>query len=230
MKAEVAIVAHPLRERHAERLADRVRAEAIVMDNRSHGCEKNHTAAWTWLAGSNCDWGVVLEDDAIPVDDFRKQLYSVLEASPTPIVSLYLGQCRPPHWQPSIAQVINTDTSFIVSDTLLSCVGLCIRKDLIDDAISYLLHGIEARPELPVDELLTEWVKSIHENVSYAVPSIIDHLDTKTVMAYHKSQYFEEDMTSRTERRVAWRFGTRNSWDQQYVTLPPPGILWSTPV
>ena len=79
----IAIVAHPDRKEWVSLLADITRPEAICWDTDGRGCERNHLAAWHWLAEStaadpNAHWGVVLEDDTRVVPDFLHQLRQVL--------------------------------------------------------------------------------------------------------------------------------------------------------
>ena len=64
--------------------------------------------AWATLASGAFDdeWLVVIEDDALPCNDFRAQLADALDHCPTDIAGLYLGRSRPPQWQDFIQQAV----------------------------------------------------------------------------------------------------------------------------
>jgi hypothetical protein len=160
MMASVGVVAHHSRLEIGERLADQVNAEFMTVDKGDIGAGRNHEAAWKWLEGGDAKWGVVLEDDAKPVVSFRKQLDLALAAAPFPIVSLYLGRARPPHWQNSIASVIASPASWLLADELLHHVGVAIPTVLIGtmlDAISADSDYVWGK--IPIDEAIGRWVR-----------------------------------------------------------------------
>ena len=102
----IGIVAHTSRSTQAKALARTVHADFVSIDNGMFGCDDNHDHVMHHLAGLPSTWSVVLEDDAIPVDGLRAQLDAALPLSPAPIVSLYLGQLRPPQHQADIRAAV----------------------------------------------------------------------------------------------------------------------------
>ena len=224
----IGVVAHHARYERATLLADRVRAEVVSVDSDGKlGAGANHEACYQWLAEtSEAPWCVLLEDDAVPVKDFRNQLNQVLRAAPnTGLLSLYLGRFRPPHWQPSIARAITGDQHFLMASELLHHVAVAIRTPLI----GAMLHHIRADRRyqigrLPIDEAIGGWARAASMKVAYCHPSIVNH-DTRlnTVIAKHVSQHTgDSGQRPRTELRQAWAFGSRPAWETSTAAIPEP--------
>lgn len=221
----IGIVAHHSRHDRAQNLADAVGAEVISLDEAHLGAGANHEVCYEWLAETNAPWSVVLEDDALPCKDFRDQLRAVLKATPTPLLSLYLGRTRPPHWQPSIAQVITGDHHFLLGSELLHHVGVAIRTDLIGDMLTHIrADKAYAARKLPIDEAIGRYARANTLTVGYTHPSIVDH-ETRlpTVIKRHVSQHRGEPGTRMlTETRKAWAFGRRDAWRPITAAIPDP--------
>ena len=212
----VAIVAHPSRTAHLDALVQQTTAEAVILDDRNYGCEVNHLRAWEWLGGGNCGWSVVIEDDALPVAKFRYQLHAALGVARTPIVSLYLGKQRPPHWQTSVARAIGAaqlhDVCFFRATALLHAVGYAIRTALIPD----LLGDLPARVKTtPIDEAITAWARDRGHPISYTWPSLVDHRD-ETPLVDHP------DRQGRTKGRTAWCADWRQDWKPTLGDIAEP--------
>ena len=156
-------------------------------------------------------WSVVLEDDAIPVENFRPQLDEALDNAPTPIVSLYLGRKRPPHLQDFIRQAIHhadqQDACYITATAMLHAVGVAIRTDLVQP----MLDATESVAP-PWDYTIGTWAQAEHHTISYLVPSLVDHADDDTLITH-------PDKMPRAKGRTAWRTGTRTNWTTTAVTL-----------
>lgn len=222
----IGVVAHHTRHDRASRLADLVSAEMVALDETGGlGAGSNHEVAYEWLAESGQPWSVLLEDDAMPVKNFRQQLGAVLAASPTPLLSLYLGRGRPPHWQPSIAQVITSDAHFLLGGELLHHVAVAIRTPLIPALLAFIRadSGYSSR-KIPIDEAVGRWARAAAIPVGYAHPSIVNHDHTlETVIRRHVSQHRgETGKRGRREQRKAWAFGTRQSWTSSTAAIPDP--------
>lgn len=243
MDIGIVAVVHKSRKSRVPELEKSAKVEAIAYDPGHVGCEQNHICAWEYLSRVDCDWGVVLEDDALPVTNFNQQLRQVLSVAPHPVVSLYLGRSRPPQYQSSIAQVIGLDTHFIESKTLLNCVGLCVRGDYLRQLATYCRKyydgeqrrvkkgSIDALDCTPIDEMISSWTETETPGVVYTNPSLVDHAQLPTTIPYHLSRHKEEDMVSRKEVRRAWRVGTRKDWSgTSIVRLPEPGEIVTTTV
>lgn len=218
----IAIVGHVSRAAMVEQLAGTVSADYVTMDDGTLGCEANHRKAWSWLAANNTSsWSTVLEDDAVPVDDFTTQLDQALTAAPTPIVSLYLGKLRPQNYQAKIlvaTQAANrTGAAWIITTDLLHAVGVCIRTQLIPSMLTHV-----AATKFPSDSAITDWA-IIHEHeVAYTWPSLVDHADGPTTVThthYAVGQVLHRDDQPRTPGRIAWWHGTRPNWNTTQVEM-----------
>ena len=222
----VGIVAHYSRHERAEKLAELIEAEIISVDHGGIGPGKNHELCYEWLAESKAPWVVLLEDDAIPVKDFRTQLNAVLRAAPkTGLMSLYLGRSRPPHWQISIARVIAGDENYFMASELLHHVAVAIRPNLIPGMLKYIRNDTAyADGKLPIDEAVGAWARSLSMPIVYSNPSIVNHdARTGTIIKRHVSQHKTDDgKRASDDSRKAWRFGPREEWQTTIATIPNP--------
>lgn len=198
-----------------EALADKVNADYISIDDGSLGCNGNHRKVWTWLAETTADWSVVLEDDASPADDFTTQLERALAIAPTPIVSLYLGRERPPHWQPfiqmSLKEAQATNCCWLTSDELLHAVGVAIRTELITPMLE------QTNTLIAFDEAVGLWARANQHRIAYTLPSLINHEDGPTLFKH-------PDGDRRYPGRVAWWTGTRDQWTSKSLPLRQPSL------
>lgn len=205
----IGIVAHTSRTTQAKRLTATVKADFISIDNGLLGCDGNHVAVQRHLSALSSDWSIVLEDDALPVDGFRRQVGKVLGVAPAPVVSLYLGRLRPPHWQKrvgaALASAASTGACWVVGDRLLHAVGYCVRTDLLPDLADF-------ESEFPSDQRVSAWVRARGLSVGYSVPSLLDHADGVSVAAHPDGQ-------PRPAGRCAWQVGVRDVWTSTSVAL-----------
>lgn len=205
----IGVVAHTSREPEAKALAHEVEADFISVDNGILGCDDNHEAVQQHLAALTSTWSVILEDDAVPVEDFRAQLTQALPMAPAPIVSLYLGRQRPPHWQKRIqralAQAEETESPWIISTHMLHAVGYAIRTEHLP---SLLAH----ESTHPIDEHISSWARRYGHTIAYTTPSLVDHADWPTIVDH-------PDGDRRKPGRTAWSFGSTHQWTTKTVTL-----------
>lgn len=230
----IGIVAHHSRRDRAERLAELLDAEVVAVDQGNVGAGRNHELCYEWLAHTDAPWVVLLEDDAIPCKGFRSQLSKVLRAAPnTGLLSLYLGRSRPPHWQISIQQVIARDENFLTASELLHHVAVAIRPALIPAMLNFIRADPDySAGQLPIDEAIGRWARSIWMPVAYAHPSIVNH-DNRlgTVIRRHVSQHKTDDgRRSAGDLRKAWAFGTRESWQTTTARIPDPASAYPAAV
>ena len=73
----IAVVAHPARQELVNDLVSEVAPNQIFWDTDGIGCTANHLRAWKWLAEQEDTWGVILEDDVVPVDNFLQRRSTV---------------------------------------------------------------------------------------------------------------------------------------------------------
>ena len=208
----VGVVAHTLRADQARQLAKTVNANFLSIDDGSLGCDDNHEAVQAHLAALTSTWSVILEDDAQPVPGFRQQLVEALPLSPSPIVSMYLGKCRPPwaqrHVQSAIEAADLENADWIIGTHLLHGVGYAIRTELLPSLMHY-------PTPLPVDQHITRWAQAFGHTIAYTWPSLVDHKDQPTIVNH-------PDGHPRPPGRVAWKTSPHESWTTRSVTLRIP--------
>lgn len=219
----IGVVAHTTRLSQAEALADQVDADYMSVDDGTLGCDGNHRAVWAHLAHLGAEWSVVIEDDAIPVPDFRAQLGKVLAVSPSPVVSLYLGTARPvwielagrgsaqraqPLVRQAVAEAEVKGASFITAPKLMHAVAVAIRTDLIAAMLDATAETLD-----PIDAAIGKWCSTVGHTVAYSYPSLVDHYDGPTVIRRHP------DGEPRLEPRKAYKLGTRGTWTTRTVEI-----------
>lgn len=202
----IGIVAHTGRAAQAHKLMIRTHATCMSIDNGSIGCAENHMKVWNYLANAKTEWVLALEEDAMPVAGFRKQLAQALTQAPSPIVSLYLGTSRPPHWQLHVEQAVTranaADASWIIGTHLLHCVGVAVRTEYAPLMADWCSNLDQPLDDHPVGE----------HTVAYCFPSLVDHRDDTPVVQHPDGQ-------PRNQPRTAWRTGTRNTWTDRTVEM-----------
>jgi len=194
----------------ADELAAMTKADFVSVDQGNLGASTNHRIVWRSLHnGTTAHWLVVLEEDAVPVNDFRAQLAEVLRVAPTPIVSLYLGKQRPPRHQGAIqnalARADSAGAQWITSNQLLHAVGVAVRTILVPDMLANL-------PVLPIDQAISKWARAHRYQIGYCIPSLVQHRDGPSLISH-------PDGKARVPGRVAWRVGTRPRWSSVVVPL-----------
>jgi len=207
----IGVVADHRRMDYADRLAEKVGAEVISVDEHGRGGAWNHCQVLGWMKDGGSEWSVVLEDDAIPAPTFRTQLEMALEQAPTPFVALYLGRGRPPHWQAGISAVIAQDVCWLICDVLQNAVGYAVKTNLIPSILSSAQECWQYAPGLPIDETITEWGAEYGIRFSYCRPSLVQHRDIVPVEGHSYG--------IPKEKRKAWLFGYRESWDSSTAFL-----------
>lgn len=211
---KIGIVAHTDRLDMANHLADDVDARFVSLDNGDKGCLGNHRHVWYRIAGMVADdeWAIVLEDDAVPVGDFRGQLTAALAVAPAGVVSLYLGKLRPPQWANRVAQAVSKaelqHAHWITADYMLHAVGIAIRGGELADK---MLHATKTFRR-PIDEAISIWSRRYNHPIAYTWPSLVDHADLDTVVVH-------PDAETRQPGRVAWRAEGRPHWTSKAVAL-----------
>ena len=213
MTVTIGVVADIRRQHMAEQLAAHIRADYVSFDDGTLGPNRNHRVVWTELAHIDSTYGVVVEDDTVVIRDFRHQLEQALKASPSPIISGYLGKQRPPQWMPKVASVVQAasaaDSHYILSSHLLHGVCVAIQHEHIQPMLDFTA----TRNYLPWDEAVSAYARHAGQPVTYLWPSICDHRDGESLIKHR-------DGEPRPPGRVAWKVGHRHTWSgDRIVTM-----------
>jgi hypothetical protein len=202
----IGIISDTRRKDMGERLADRVDADFLSVDDGSLGCTQNHARAWRQHAMNPADWNLNLEDDAVPVEQFRDQLAKALSVAPTPIVSLYLGGG---YISDDLTRALLDDASTVgahwavTHGAIFHAVALAVRQDILAPMIEYLGTQTDA-----VDSMLSTWALSNSYEIGYSIPSLVDHADEKSLVTKYR----------RSPRR-AFLTGRRDEWSSKLIPM-----------
>ena len=181
------IVAHTSRLDEVERLTSHLGAEGvhphIWVDDGFLGEWKNHVRALNHAASSDADHAVILQDDALPVEDFTEAVQAAINQRPTDLISLYVGTSRPREEQvlKAVAEAEKSDACWLKANTLLWGVGIVVPVPLIPA----LLEQARGGPRLPYDQRLGRANGLLGHDVYYTWPSLVDHHDIPTVVKGH---------------------------------------------
>lgn len=206
MSIEIHVVAHIKRQEMAEKLAKVVSADHVWVDNGELGEWRNHLRAWKKAATSTATHAVILQDDAVPIEDFRSHVEEAIARRPTELISLYLGTHRPRREETlrAVAEADESEASWIESDTLHWGVAVVVPVDLIDEILT-TIH----RSRLPYDQRIGAWATATNRPVYYTWPSLVDHADEPTVI---------KGRTPTQGIRVAHRTGVP-TWNDRTVRI-----------
>lgn len=220
MQVAIGVVGHNQRGDQAADLMHQVGAVYRSMDNGTLGCDHNHRRVWKHLAGTTTDWVLVLEDDAIPCDDFPDQLKQALTHTPTNVLSLYLGTSRPVWYQPrgeksarklqpliTDALAKADDACYLTAPKLFHAVAVAIRTSLVRDMLAWTTES-----KRPIDYAISDWCEARGHTVAYTLPSIVQHADGDTLFTH-------PDRQPRNRPRIAHQHGTRETWTTRSTPL-----------
>lgn len=190
MYFDIIIVAHHSRFSLANKLANDLDAK-IFLDEENRGANWNHHQIIEYLHNEKKS-GIVMEDDAIPVSNFKKYAQEWIDRFPDKIISFYLGRGRPPQYQSLIKSKIDKaiieGMDYITLQNLIHGVSYYIPSSLTKN----ILRGWDNA--LPADFAIG---KAYARNVIYPVYSLVEHSDIQSVEKH-------PDGKIRTETRKAW--------------------------
>lgn len=194
------VVGHTARERQARALSCRLGA-SLSLDDGSYGSRANHSRAWLSAVNNN-GWVVVLQDDAIPVDNFEGHVWNALAnlpqtAAPVGAVSFYVGGGKPfpAMVEQAVQDAESAASSWLIDDWLRWGVAVAMPADIIDQTIQ-IYEGIKK----PYDQALGAALKKQGRSILYTVPSLVDHEDGPSLL--HNGGV----------PRKALRFGEPDQW------------------
>lgn len=221
-RLSIAIVGHPDRQDLVDNLRQQLKPDAVCMDTENLGCGRNHLRAIQQAYGHAVEhysqWIVVLEDDSVPVPDFRKHASEALQYAPTKLVSFYLGINHPSQYQYNFSKAVKEQVSWIVHPSMRHAVGYAIGTKYVPSLRECMIPLLD-RNWAP-DDAISEYAKSHEHLVSYTNPSIIDHQDFPSVI--QNRTHLGLPVLGKPLARKAHRYGIPKTWDSTYTTVQVP--------
>jgi hypothetical protein len=217
MTLGIVIMSHPSRRARAELLAEHVEADGIMVDLESVGEWWAAEASWSYGLTLGATHVLVLQDDAIPVDDLRRHVLARIEAQPRSPISLYLGRVKPTRWAADVADAVEeaemVGASWLSSSHLLHGVGVVLPSAWIRPMLDACEAGI-----LPYDQRIGRYLRrERNAPVFYTWPSLVDHDDEAPSLVTHV-----DDHRTPTTGRVAYRVGTVDKVTASVVAIETP--------
>lgn len=208
----VAVVGHVKRMDMATQLATEVAADELFMDDGFKGEWGNHEYAWRAAARSGKTHAVILQDDAVPIPDFREHAQRAAEERPDSLISLYTGTHRPrkEEVERAVRLAETKEASWLSADTLMWGVGVVVPVALIDEILDTVKIS-----KLPYDQRIGLWAEKTQKLVYYTWPSLINHADEPTVI---------KGRPAKQGVRVAHKIGIP-SWCNRVIHIDRPGSI-----
>jgi hypothetical protein len=212
----IGVVAHIHREEMADTLIKKVGADVFVFDHSfppsPRGCADNHIRVLQQLSmmATKGEWLIVLEDDAQPVENFRREVKGPLRVTGSQLVGLYLGTgsihgATQRAIIPAVAAAEAAGAHWIVADWFISTVGYAVASPLLPA----LIKGI-SNDGGPVDNRINEWMQGAGVKTWYTYPSLVNHDDDGPSLI---------SAVQVQPPRVAHRFGTRPIWSSKTIEM-----------
>lgn len=180
MKLTCTIVAHESRAEWAFGLESKLKAQgADVNITWDEVNDQWHTARRALLEGTESDWHVVLEDDAIIGDHFYHNALQAIYSVPEPtLISFYTGTLKPnaSRVRRAVFQAHRQNAGWLSFMKLNWGVGIAINsKDIVPMLIEVKNF------ERPYDQRIGKYYTNHKKTVYYTVPSIVNHRDGTSV-------------------------------------------------
>lgn len=194
------VMGHELRRERAWALGEHLQSP-VFLDVGAPSRERellNGDVAWR--LGAAGDWTVVVQDDALPVHDFRKHVRAALAVAPKTAVSFYFGQGRPlAGLTRYIANRANQiDADWIEWDQLAWGVAVAMPTESVEE---FLAWGQGST--LRYDRRIGEFWREKRKPIVYTWPSLVDHDDELPTLAHR---------TAAPMSRTAYRTGEGRDW------------------
>lgn len=180
MKLSASIMAHPDRSALVDDLRARLDRDVPVYWDDEGPASGNADRVWRtarggWsLADVSADWHVLIQDDALPSEDFLAGLERSLEHVPDDsAVSAYLGQGGTVghRWRNLCAQADKKGASFVVSGVLMWGVAICLPVHLLPE----MIEAADRMHRVTDDMRVSGWIRKTRRRVWYPWPSLVDH-------------------------------------------------------
>jgi hypothetical protein len=217
VKLSASVMAHPSREAEVGRLLAALdRPVPVAWDDEGppsgNGDRVWRTARKGWeLADPEADWHALIQDDAVPCEDFLAGLERALAyVPPDAVVSPYLGTGRnvPIRWEAMARAADSAGATWVRSQKLMWGVCIVLPVGLIGEMITHS----DRRAGVPDDMRVAGWAERTRREVWYTWPSLVDHLPVPS-LTKHKAH-------DRVARRHHGGSALEINWMGQAVTDP----------
>lgn len=208
----VGIMAHHARVEEATKLLIEQEVDCIVIDIDDQGENPTGNEVWTELSGMDTDWSVVLQDDALPVPEFRRHASAALAHAPQTAVSFYVGTSRPRPTKvmDAIDEADKVGATWLRADTLLWGVAVAMPTA----HLAAYLEWSNRATHFPYDTRIGQWYLRQGIEVYYSWPSLVDHADGVSLVHADRARL----------PRKAHRLGVPESgWDDTVVRIRDAG-------
>ena len=221
----IGIAAHASREAQARALTAQVGARVLHVNDcqpqSEHeavaACASNHLLVLRQLlerATGSHQWCVVLEDDALPVGNFRKHATEALSYVPY-LAGFYIGQASAECNRNPIEAALRGNIAWTWAPHMISAVAYAVRAGMLADLIR---RWEVPPPEATVERRITDWSQerrggSLRSEplFYYTLPSLVDHSAGGSLIT----------PSADGGARTAWAVGVPPSWDTGAIPHDP---------
>jgi hypothetical protein len=223
----IGVAAHVSREEMAHALVKRVGAQVLNVDKGNAGCYRTAVIACVWnhfevlnrlaaLVTDKHSWVIVLEDDALPVPNFRKHAAAALSYAPY-LAGFYIGQAGAERNLALLTKSLEDGVAWAAAPHMVSAVAYAIRTDVLPEIIKRYPGFTDY--EATVERRITTWSYERRGGTAYGepqfyytLPSLVDHSEVDSIV------FPGADGTV----RHAWSVGVAKNWDTRAVVYDPP--------
>lgn len=169
---------------------------------------------WSELAKLDTDWSLVLQDDALPVPDFRRLAAEALAHAPETAVSFYVGTGRPLPMEVghAVKWAEAVDASWLEATALHWGVAVAMPTAKIEPFLAWTQTGAWGS-DAPYDYRIGQFFSRYGTMIRYTWPSLVDHRDGVSLVQPPRDR----------APRVAHKIGIPPSWDGPVVKIPARG-------
>jgi hypothetical protein len=206
----IGVMGHESRREAIETLTIELDAiPAVTAAEPSRAMERyNGDAAWRYAAAG--DWTIVLQDDAVPIEGFRKHAAAALENAPRTAVSFYVGTGKPypQAVQFAVDKAERIGASWLEAEPLLWGVAVAMPTEEVEPFLAWA-DGLD----IPYDRRIGAYFRQVkRQPVRYTWPSLVDHADGPSLVHGRKQV-----------QRVAHEVGVGTDWAGPIVKISAPG-------
>lgn len=224
MKLSVSIMAHRVRQQHAEELQASLDYYAPIVYDPSPYTSPDPEQRWVtgrmaWEAHDpGADWHMVLQDDAIACPDLCAGLSKALEVLGTKgLVCAYSGAGKPQqtHIKRALAHAKDKGHTWWSSRSLCWGVAIIAPVHTIEPMLKW--GSMRQRMKINYDKKIGMYYRDARNWRSwYTNPSLVDHRDGDSLVGH--------GTTAPEGGRRAHEFCTRSALDIDWTRTPPGGL------